>query len=121
MGIYHHHDHAYVSPAQVTTTIECITEEEANQDPMAELVEGGNCKVTNQKTKGDTMSYEMECTEDEMTMHGKGTFVGKGNTASGSTEMTMEIPKIPNMPAGMPTGPMTTTTTWEGKRIGACE
>lgn len=106
---------------QVTTTTECITKEEAEQDPMADLVDSGNCKVTKQKTKGDTMTFEMECNESGMIMHGKGTFVGKGDTASGSTEMTMEMPEMPNMPAGMPTGPMTTTTTWEGKRVGTCE
>ena len=105
---------------QVTTMTECITEEEARQDPMADLVDGGSCKILNRKMTGNSLNFEMECNEGGMVTRGKGQFTTKGDTASGFIEMTMDIPDMPNMP-DMPTGPMQMTTSWQGKRIGVCE
>lgn len=102
---------------QVTTMTECVTEEEAKQDPMADLVDDGNCKILNRKVQGSSLSFEMECNQQGMITRGKGQFTTKGDTASGSIEMTMDMPEMPNMPAG----PMTMNTSWQGKRIGACD
>lgn len=102
---------------QTTTTTECITKEEAKQDPMANLVDEGKCKILNKKQYGNSLDFEMVCNEGGVNTQGKGQFTTKGNTASGTLEMTMDMPEMPNMPAG----PMTMKTSWQGKRIGACE
>ena len=102
---------------QVTTMTQCVTEEEAKQDPMADLVDNGNCKILNREMKGSSLSFEMECNQQGMVTKGKGQFTTKGDTASGTIEMTMDMPEMPNMPAG----PMTMNTSWQGKRIGACD
>ena len=102
---------------QVTTMTECVTEEEAKQDPMADLVDDGNCKILNRKVQGSSLSFDMECNQQGMVTRGKGQFTTKGDTASGSIEMTMDMPEMPNMPAG----PMTMNTSWQGKRIGVCD
>ena len=105
---------------QVTTTTECITEEEAKQDPMTNLINDGSCTILNKKKSGSTLDFAMECNEGGITSRGKGQFTARGKTASGFMEMTMDMPAMPNMP-DMPTGPMKMTTSWTGKRIGACE
>lgn len=105
---------------QVDTTTECITEEEAKKDPMKDLVDDGNCKILNKKMNGSSLEFEMECAHEGVVTRGKGHFTGKGDSASGSIEMTMDMPQMPNMP-NMPAGPMTMTTSWQGKRIGACD
>ena len=102
---------------QTTTSTECITEEEARQDPLANLVDEGNCKILNKKIKGSSLEFEMECNEGGMKTKGKGVFTANKNTASGSMEMIMEMPAMPNMPSG----PMGMKTSWQGKRIGACD
>lgn len=105
---------------RTTTSTECITEEEAKQDPLADLIDDDNCKILNKKIKGSSLEFEMECNEGGMTTRGKGLFTAQKNTASGTIEMIMEMPEMPNMP-NMPSGPMTMKTSWQGKRIGACE
>ena len=103
---------------QISTMTECITEEEAKQDPLKDLVDEGSCRVTNKKIEGNTFHFEMNCTQEGgMVTKGKGQFSAKGDNASGSIEMTMDMPQMPNMPAG----PMTMNTSWQGKRIGSCD
>ena len=98
---------------QITTTTDCITEEEATKDPISDLVNDGNCRILNRKKKGNRLSFEMECRNEGTTSRGKGHFISKGNSASGSMEMTIKMPQ-------MPAGTMTMKTSWQGKRIGAC-
>ncbi len=105
---------------QVTTDTECITKEDAERDPIDDLLSDGNCRVINKKQTKSSMTFEMECTNEGVISRGKGQFSSKGNSASGSMDLTMEIPNMPAMP-NMPAGPMTMKTTWQGKRIGACD
>jgi len=66
------------SQPQVTTMTECITEEEAKKDPMADLVDDDNCKILNKKTKGSTMTFEMECGGGSMIHAGERTVHEQG-------------------------------------------
>jgi len=105
---------------QTTTSSECISKEEAQKDPLADLVDSGNCAILNKKISGNTLHFTMKCTNDGMVTEGSGTFTGQKNTASGSVVMTMNMPQMANMP-NMPSGPMTMTTRWQGKRTGNCK
>jgi len=67
---------------KVTTEIECVTEEEANRDPLTVIVEESECKVLNKKVSGNTIEFELECTgEMGVKSKGKGVFTSDGNTA----------------------------------------
>jgi hypothetical protein len=106
---------------QVTTNTECVTREEAERDPLANLTNiGKDCKITEKKMSGARLDYTMECNQQGMITKGKGSFIGQGDTASGSMEMNMNMPEMPaNMP-GMSTGSMTVKTSWQARRIGPC-
>ncbi len=108
---------------QVSTNTECVSKEEAERDPLANLVDVGNCTITKKEMHGANLDFEMECNEKGMTSKGKGHFSAHGNTVSGSMEMSMEMPKMEGAQGipGMPTGPMKITTSWKGERIGACD
>ncbi len=100
---------------KVQTDNECVTEEEAKQDPLAMMIEEGNCTVVSKEVSGNTLSFEIECEAEEgVTSNGKGHFTGEGTTASGEMVITTEIPQM-----GGKT--MTMTQKWEGKRIGDCD
>ncbi len=105
---------------QVTTDTECITEEDARRDPINDLLSDGNCRMLKKKQSRNSMTFEMECNNEGVTSKGRGQFSSNGNSASGSMDMTMEMPDMPAM-ANMPAGSMKIQTTWRGKRIGACD
>ncbi len=111
-----------LSTPQVSTETECVSKEEAQRDPLANLVDVGSCTITKKQMHGSSLDFEMECNEKGMAGKGKGHFNARGNTVSGSMEMTMNIPIMQGMQGipGMPTGPMKMTTSWRGERIGAC-
>jgi hypothetical protein len=105
---------------QTTVNTECITKEDM-KDPLAQVVDQGNCKVLDKKMKGDSIQFSLECNQEGMQLTGKGHFTANGKTASGIMEMTMDMPaEMANMP-NMPAGQMNMTTTWEGKHIGKCD
>ncbi|WP_028584867.1 DUF3617 domain-containing protein [Desulfogranum mediterraneum] len=95
----------------VEVSSECITPEEASQDPLADFVDGGNCTISKRKVDGDRISFELECREEGIISRGKGELRGQGNTVSGFVEMTMDNPG----------GPMKVSTRWQGKRLGSCQ
>ncbi len=100
---------------QVTTNTECVTKEEAERDPLANLTNiGKECTITEKKMSGARLDYTMECNQQRMISKGKGYFSSQGDTASGAMEMTMDMP-------GMPSGPMIVKTSWQARRIGACD
>jgi hypothetical protein len=100
---------------QVITDTECITEEEAKKDPLASMIEEGNCKVLKKEISGDTVEFEVECQgEMDVKSKGKGHFTSDGTTMTGEMEITMDMPKM-----GGKT--MTMTQKWEGKRLGDCD
>jgi hypothetical protein len=103
--------------ANVTTQTECITLEEAS-DPLAAIMEEGNCKVLNKKESGNTIEFEVECDGGmDRKMNGKGHFTANRTTASGKMEMTMNMPQM----GGQGGQSMKMTQEWEGKRIGDCD
>jgi len=108
---------------QTETTTECVTKEEAEQDPLASLKDiGEGCRITNKAMKGARLEYEMLCEQQGMKSKGKGYFEAHGDSASGAMEISMQMPE--GMPSGMPgmaNGAMSVTTTWQAKRIGKCE
>lgn len=105
---------------QVSTNTECVSKEEAERDPLANLVDVGSCTITKKKMHGANLDFEIECNQKGMISRGKGHFSAQGNTVSGSMEMTMDMPTMQGMP-GMNAGPMKITTSWQGQRISACD
>ncbi|MBU0485060.1 MAG: DUF3617 domain-containing protein [Proteobacteria bacterium] len=92
-------------PAQTIT--QCMTE----QDPVPSKNAGGEeCKVTDMKQSGNSMTWKMKCDQQEdMISEGKMTY--NGDSFSG-TITTMMGPKAGNM---------TIVTRISGKRIGDCK
>ncbi|MCP5004068.1 MAG: DUF3617 family protein [Planctomycetes bacterium] len=99
---------------KVTTKTDCITAEEASNNPLDAMLEDGNCRVLSMKESGNTIEFEMECDNMDMKMRGKGYFTSGGTTASGKMEMTMDMPQMGGKS-------MTMSQEWEGKRTGNCD
>lgn len=90
------------------TMTQCLTE----ADPVpAGSADAQACKIKNMKTKGNTITYEMACKQQEMEVKSIGEMTYKGETFEGSSKMTM----------GPSAGGMTVTTMVKGKRIGKCD
>ena len=70
---------------------------------------GQECKITNQKTTGNTLSYDMECTGPGGSVKGHGEATYTGDTMTG--KMEMNIPGQDDMKM---------TMKMTGKRIGPC-
>ena len=71
---------------------------------------GQECEITNQKTTGNTISYDMECSGPGGSVKGHGEATYTGDTMTGKMEM--------NMPGQ---GDMKMTMKMSGKRIGPCK
>ena len=69
------------------------------------------CKITDMETKGNTVTYAMECTQQGMTIKGTSEMTYKGDSFEGTSQTNM----------GPAAGGMTVTTVTKGKRIGNCE
>lgn len=92
------------------TNSQCITAEDlkkAENDMPAGFGQGpqGNCKVSDYKVSGSTVTWKMQCTGPQTTS-GEGRMVFDGDTYDGT--MTMQMPQ----------GTMTVKAT--GKRTGDC-
>ena len=89
-----------------TTYTQCLTK----NDMVPKDQEESQCRITDQKVSGNTVTWSMQCTgEGSMSMVGKITY--SGNTLQGTTTMT----------ADNPGGPMKMINTISGKRIGECK
>ena len=71
---------------------------------------GQECEITNQKTVGNKLTYDIECSSPGGSMKGHGEATYTGDTMTGTMEM--------NMPGQ---GDMKMVTKMSGKRIGPCE
>lgn len=71
---------------------------------------GQECKIINQKTVGNTLTYDMECSGPGGSMKGNGEVTYTGDTMTGKMEMS-----IPGQDDMMMTMKMS------GKRIGPCK
>ena len=90
------------------TTIQCLNE----QNPVPDSSTGAQgCKITDMKTKGNTVTYTMECNQQGMKIKSTGEITYKGDSFEGTTQTTM----------GSAAGGMTVKTVIKGKRIGKCE
>jgi Protein of unknown function (DUF3617) len=92
------------------TTKQCITPAEAGDPQKAMPPQGrgnqGNCKVSDYKTEGNTVSWSMAC-EGRQPMTGKGQFTYEQNAYTGTMTMDMQ-------------GRGTVTMKYTGKRLGDC-
>lgn len=90
--------------------VQCI--EEGNTTPVEQLVRNSKCKTSNRKVVGNTETWDMECEGGKSGgSKGHGEFTSDGNTGVAKVEMT----------AMFQGKPLSTTTTWSGKRIGDCD
>ena len=91
------------------TATQCITEQ--NPVPSSSSANSGPCKVTNVKIKGNTATYNMECSQGGQTAVSKGKMSYHGDSFEGTTVMEM----------GPEAGGMSITSTIKAKRIGPCK
>ncbi len=106
---------------QTITNIECFTQEQAQEDPLAALLKEGPCELVSKKVHGNRMDFEVACRGDmNVTSTGKGFFTTQGNTASGEMVVMMNMPEMANMP-NMEGQEMKMEQSWKGRRIGACD
>ena len=90
------------------TTVQCLNEQNLVPDSS---VGAQGCKITDMKTKGNTVTYTMECDQQGMKIKSTGEITYKGDSFEGTTKTSM----------GPAAGGMTVTTVIKGKRIGKCE
>jgi hypothetical protein len=90
-----------------TTNTQCIT-----RDTLVPKYDqpGQKCEITNQKTVGNTIIYDMKCSGPGGSMKGHGETTYTGDTMTGKMEM--------NMPSQ---GNMKMIMKMSGKRIGPCK
>lgn len=95
---------------QPTTTTEqqCMTKSEF--DPLSEMGDMGECTASDEKVSANTLSVTISCAGPQgMVMNGTMVYSTKGDTMSGSTEMSMAGPY-----------PMVMKSESQGKRLGDC-
>ncbi len=96
-----------VSMPPVTVT-QCLTK----QNPVPNQSTGNQeCRITEMKTEGDTVTWTMECTQGGSTMHATGTITFQGDRLQGETRMEM----------GPEAGNRVIITHMEGRRTGPCQ
>jgi hypothetical protein len=90
------------------TMNQCLNE----QNPVPNTSSGAHgCKITDMKTKGNTINYAMECNQQGMTIKTTGDMTYKGDSFEGTSQTNM----------GPVAGGMTVKTVVKGKRIGNCQ
>lgn len=90
------------------TTTQCLTEQDPVPHSSASVQE---CKIIEMETKGNTVTYKMECNQQGMKTISTGRMTYSKESFEGTTQMSM----------GPEAGGMTVTTLVKGKRIGDCE
>ncbi len=94
------------APAQTTT--QCMTE----QDPVpSATATSQDCNVSKMETKGNTVSWEMECTQQGQKIKSTGQMTYSGKAFEGTMQTNL----------GSQAGNMTITTVISGKRVGDCK
>ena len=98
-------------PMDQDVSTECLTAEDAVLDPQ-ELAQNG-CSISNVQTTSTTMTFDMNCSQDGMTMSGDASVVvSNGGDAA---DLTM------NMSGTAPgQGSMSMSVDMKTKRLGAC-
>lgn len=86
----------------------CLTKEEM----VPQKAEAGqNCAMKEQKTVGNTVSWVMECKDENGTMHSEGKITYQGDSFSGTINSTTTSPD----------GTMPINQKISGRRLGACK
>ena len=88
-----------------TTTEVCVTKEMAEKPEPPKNPRQTDCKVSDYKIEGSTVSWTMSCEKQKMTGEGKITY--SADTFEGSMHAKM--------------GDMELTTKYSGKRLGDCD
>ncbi|MCG6892744.1 MAG: DUF3617 domain-containing protein [Desulfobacteraceae bacterium] len=92
------------------THTQCIRK--SDMVPKAQDQQGSDqqCSVSNVKTAGNTVSYDMECTGPQNRMKGHGEATYTGSTMSGFMKMQMLSPQAMEM-----------NYKYSGRRVGPCQ
>lgn len=91
------------------TLDQCI--KPGNTTPIEQMMKNNQCSVTKRTVEGNSLKWQMECTSKTGKATGDGVFTSDGETGSAQMQMT----------ATFQGKPLTTVTTWTGKRIGSCD
>ena len=95
-------------PMPPITLTQCLTQ----QDPVPNQSAGSQeCTIKDMKTKGNTVSWTMECVQQGSLMRATGRMTYNGNNFEGETRMKM----------GPEAGNQELITRIQGKRIGPCQ
>lgn len=90
------------------TMAQCLNEQNPVPDSSPDAQ---GCKMSNMRTKGNTVTYTIECNQPGMEAKITGEMIYKGDAFEGTTKTSM----------GPEAGGMTVVTVVKGKRIGKCE
>jgi hypothetical protein len=93
-----------VKPQPVTLS-RCVTKEEADSNEPPKAGMGGDCKILDMKTTGNTISWKVECAKSGV--KGEGSASYSGDAYDGSMKMSMNGQEF--------------TTHFAGKYLGDCE
>ena len=93
-----------------TTVRQCVTRKDAI--PQQKPEKNQECKITDTKVTGDTISWTMQCRSKDSTVDSDGKVTYKGNSSEGITNTTVKQ-------KGQ--APMQMTSRWSGKWIGPCK
>ncbi len=95
-------------PQQSFVHKECLTKDDFVPEGSRTKGAGGNCEIKDVRTKGDTVSWTMQCNTGQGVMDGKGSITYSGDTFEGTINTVMQ-------------GGMKMTQYLTGRRIGDCE
>lgn len=81
-------------PAQNRTDTQCMSAEDASFDPATVL--DGSCEASNVRSSGGTMSFDISCNQNGMTMTGDMSMTknGAGTEATGDFNLSGEQPGV---------------------------
>ncbi|MCC6346390.1 MAG: DUF3617 family protein, partial [Nitrospirales bacterium] len=98
-------------PAQIPPMkhIQCITKKDAVPHPSEQ---NKDCKITNVKISGNTVSWAIQCQGKENSMSGSGKVTYKNDSFDGVVDMSANVPGQ---------GSMKIHQKMNGKRLGACK
>lgn len=92
---------------------QCMTKKDnVPQQQPGEKGKNPNCKMTENKVSGNTVTWTMVCNEKDGTMENKGQMTYKGDTFDGTSVMTMKDKSGKTQQI---------TSKMSGKRLGPCD
>ena len=106
-----------VPEPRVETRVRCVTEQ--TQDPVENLTQGGNCRVTDRSTSGNTVRWAAECgvpgapggETAPSTAKATGQVTSEGDRVHGQMDMSMAVGEQE----------VQMDIAWTGQRLGDCD